>query len=80
MLCTECRDRYEWDDTVVPVPSGREIRRGWVLKTVLRAESDHRAEVEKRAKEMYYARWRSKFDCCRTKKGMWEVLTYCGRD
>lgn len=80
MLCAECRDRYVWDDTVIRAHPRSEIRRGWVLKTVLRAESDHRAEVEKRAKELYYARWRSIFDCCRTKKGMWEILTHCGRD
>lgn len=85
MLCIECNQLYkyvhggEWY-------KGIEGDRGWILKSVIEDEKkkkqedfNHRTEVGKILNEFYFEVWESKFEKCKNKKQVWEILTLNGK-
>lgn len=79
MLCPRCKKLYAWDGTVVHGHPGDYIERGWVLKSTLKAERERRTDTVKKAKDLYYGRWRQRFRGLRTKKAIWSALTLNGK-
>lgn len=79
MLCPECKEKYVYDLTVVHGHLGDEIRRGWVLKSVLEEERRYRENVEKKARELYFTKWKDTFKHTKSKKEIWQKLTLNGR-
>ena len=79
MLCPECKKKYVYDHTIIGWHSGDEIERGWVLKSVLEEEQKYRKNVETKAKELYYDKWRDCFADAKTKKEIWKRLTLNGK-
>lgn len=79
MLCLNCKDKYVYDHTIIHGHPGNEIERGWVLKSVLEAENEHRISLEVKAKSLYLKLWKKRFECLQNKKQIWVVLTLNGK-
>ncbi len=78
MLCEECRERYDYDPRLINDHPGREVERGWVLKSTLEAERHEAALRESDLRSRYYAVWKGRFKDLRSKKDVWKILTVNG--
>ena len=79
MLCSECREKYVYSSTVVYGHPGNEVERGWVLKSTIEAEEKRIKELMVKVHELYFELWKSKFMDLKTKKNIWEILTFKGK-
>lgn len=79
MLCPKCKEKYVYDHTVIYGHPGNEVERGWVLKSVIEAEQEHRENVREKAKMLYFKFWKAKFRNLKSKKQIWKILTLNGK-
>lgn len=79
MLCPDCKKKYIYDNTLIYAHPGKEIERGWTLKSVIEAEQRHRAGLEEKVRLAYLKIWKSKFEMLTAKKDIWELLTLNGK-
>jgi hypothetical protein len=79
MLCPECKEKYTYSHAIINAHPGREVERGWVLKSDLIYEENKRNEILKKANEQCWDIWVSKFSATTSKKSMWKLLSLDGK-